>query len=530
MRTFPLVVFCATVLLAASQAPGTRAVVSQKGVDYGLSVAVPIVEAKILAVTIPGISGRSSDFDYKIENIRINKCDLTGVSTTFVAGQNMIQILVKDLQIQVHGSWSYKEHHIHVPYGSGSFDAGVSGSSTVNAAVRVQVVNGRPFVAHDATSVHIDDLKLTIHGSAMSWLYNILIGSFKSTLKGKIQSLIVDQLESFVDHEANAILKQLDLVIGLPFPAPFDDLTADLTLTSLSSANQYFAADAHGLVYNAPNQNCPLTPAPMAQVADAVATSRMATITLSPFVVNSAFWASHEAGLLTYLITPQMLPPPNVLSTNYFSVFVPQLILKYGSKNMTMQVTTTSPPALTVAANYTDGAGASVIAPANFTFSVLDGANSVEVFVLACPIQIAFEATINASVVHGEFSFLACNLTLSSSNVGGVFVSGIQFAVNLALQSLLIPMANAAIAKGFPLPTVEGLSFLSSTIVNTPDSNFLVQTDFAYRPSTWHLLASARGEGGEELDQSTHTAYARALRLKLEGAQSATSALVPNLD
>ncbi len=61
--------------------------------------------------------------------------------------------------------------------------------------------------------------------------------------------------------------------------------------------------------------------------------------------------------------------------------------------------------------------------------------------------------------------------------MGDVQISAVSGVIDLLLSNIIIPLANSVLNKGFPLPTVAGVTFTDSRIV-LENGVFLLATAF----------------------------------------------------
>ena len=83
---------------------------------------------------------------------------------------------------------------------------------------------------------------------------------------------------------------------------------------------------------------------------------------------------------------------------------------------------------------------------------------------------------------------------------GPIAAAGLQQLVDLLVPSVVVPFINAAIAKGFPLPTFDGLT-LYNTEVTTLNNTLEVSSDVRYTPPPIEAAAptAAAGEAAAPL-------------------------------
>ena len=74
-----------------------------------------------------------------------------------------------------------------------------------------------------------------------------------------------------------------------------------------------------------------------------------------------------------------------------------------------------------------------------------------------------------------------CQLSVANSTVGPVDAGGLALLVDFVLASVLLPLVNAVLNVGFPLPSLDGLQLTGASIFYA--SGFAgVCTNFSYTP------------------------------------------------
>merc|ERR1711934_292822 len=85
----------------------------------------------------------------------------------------------------------------------------------------------------------------------------------------------------------------------------------------------------------------------------------------------------------------------------------------------------------------------------------------------------------SSQLLIGQLTELQCPLTLVKSDVGTVDVAGLSMLVSSVLNSVALPAANKILAKGFPIPTLEGVEFVNSQL-NFGDGYVELATDLKF--------------------------------------------------
>ena len=477
-----LIMFLAGVCLGRVQAHGgARAAISQKLIDYAVTTFVPILESKLSGLTFPSISGSKDSIDYSVSGIHVTGLSVGSPSVSFVKGTG-IALQLNSIHVSAHMDWSYKEKiWPHEPRGSGSADASAGSNTYVHGTVAVTIVDGKPHVNAENLAVSIDDFSIDVHGSLLSWLYNLIVKSFKGSIKSAIGKAISDAVTSEVNGDLNKILGTLTMTQALPLPKPYDVALVDYTILGVDIEADHLALDIRGSVNDTDKSAPPyagVVPA-LPPASSAVYASHHMTVDLTTFLLDSAAYVFARRGVLKYTVTGKDLPSsaPIKLDTSTFVDLVPGL-KKWPNTDMSITLGTSGNPTFGFS-----GGIVSATLPAAFNFSVLpSNATAVDAFGLTCACKISANASIDDQNL--KFSInpgSTCTPANAYSHVGPVDSSGFALIVNLAI-AVGIPAANKALQKGIPLPSIEGVAFANSKLAANSDILTLM-TDITYKPN-----------------------------------------------
>jgi hypothetical protein len=109
-------------------------------------------------------------------------------------------------------------------------------------------------------------------------------------------------------------------------------------------------------------------------------------------------------------------------------------------------------------------------------------------FTLGAPINVSMrlwveQQTATLQVVHGNLSLLSVTpLIPRTSAVGTVHVKLLSRLIETLLTDVVVPAANAIIARGLPLPATSGL-LANNTHILVDDGTLQVRTDFVLDPA-----------------------------------------------
>ena len=456
---------------------GARASVSQKLIDYAVSTFVPVLEKKLSSLSFPDISGSKDSIEYSVHGIHVTGFGISSPKVSFVAGQG-ISLDWSGISVSAHMDWSYKEKiWPHEPRGSGSADASAGGSS-VKGLMKLSVVNGKPHVEASDLSVQINDFSIKTHGSLLSWLYNLIVKSFKGSIKSAVAKAIKDAVGEEVNTDLNKILSTLAMTQALPLPAPYNVALVDYTILNLDVEADHIAIDIRGSINDTSKSAAPYSGAvpAMPPASASVYGAHHVVIDLSSFLFESAAYVFANRGLLQYTITSKDIPAsaPIKLNTDTFVALAPGL-KKWPAAPMSITAGVRSTPSFTFASGKVG-----INLAADFNFSVVPkNGTAVDAFGLVCNLEASATPSITAQTLHFTISPNAtCTPKIAYSHIGTVDASGFGMILNLAIAAI-VPIANKIIASGVPLPSVEGFSFANTAI--TADNNLLsLTTDIKY--------------------------------------------------
>jgi hypothetical protein len=184
---------------------------------------------------------------------------------------------------------------------------------------------------------------------------------------------------------------------------------------------------------------------------------------LSSFLLESSAFVFYQAGLLKVLVTDASLPAssPLRLNTMTFAGDAPGLVQLYPNNSMQLAVGVAARPTLVG-----DGSTVNLTVALAFDFGVILANGSVaEAFALSCPFVGGISVGITGQRLVGNISFLSCRIAVVSTAVGPIDDVNLNGLAAFVLEGVVLPMANSKLAPGFPLPSLDGVSFHNSAAV-----------------------------------------------------------------
>lgn len=152
--------------------------------------------------------------------------------------------------------------------------------------------------------------KISIHGSMLSWLYDVLLALVKGSIASGVSSALSSALKSFVNDDLAHILSSLQLKIPIHLDPPYDIALLDSTFTSILTNASHVTFDVKAEVEsrNASDPSFPGVPAQLPDVPPVAFETYMISVSIKQMVFNSALWVFWQKGLLTDSISEADVP------------------------------------------------------------------------------------------------------------------------------------------------------------------------------------------------------------------------------
>lgn len=269
-------------------APGARAWISQHLLTYAATNVVPLLIEQVDKLHLPDIKGEKDGFEYDFSGFKISG---VGLSPTFefVDGTG-IHLAVDKIVASIRCDWSYKLHSWpHVPDGSGYVIIPVHDGTHADGTLQPGTKEGKPTLTLSGTSVNLDLGKIEVHGSMLSWLYDLLIDAVQGSITKAISSALTTALTNFVNDDLAQILAALTPVLPIPFPAPYNVASIDLSMLSFATTATHVAAGVRGEVIpaDASKPAYPVAPLPLPDTPPSAFSTYMVALSLTQYFLNS---------------------------------------------------------------------------------------------------------------------------------------------------------------------------------------------------------------------------------------------------
>jgi len=210
--------------------------------------------------------------------------------------------------------------------------------------------------------------------------------------------------------------------------------------------------------------------------------SKMVSVWISDFTLNSAGKVFHNAGLLKNLISSKLsnkLIPANLkpfLNTKSFEILIPQLYKKYPDQPIQFEIATYQAPTfdLQSAIKIYVTAGVAIVHPNGTSTSLFHLKINVNA------IGTVFMKSINNQLlVGGNIANFTFTLSVAGSVIGTIKLPVEDNLVQTLVSGLVIDQTNPILNRGFPIPKIQGLDFKNSA-VGIVQNTIRVETDVSY--------------------------------------------------
>jgi len=482
-------------------APGGRIVVSQKFADYAVTKIMAQLQDGVTQLAIPDISGTAKGFQYNVSNFKISSLTCADPKLSFVEG---VGFLLHLDQVAVNGSahWGYQLNSWpHIPNGGGSVDVSSGSTSHITVTLKIVIVKERPQVQIQSMDVNIGSFDIKVQGSALSWLYDLILKSWKNHIGDAINSAVKSIIPTELD-QINHIVAGFSFTEAVPLPAPYNKSAIDFRVTNIKALSNAIVADDRCEWY--PTDGLPRYSGTSPVVPLTSYATHHLTLEASSYLFDTAFYTFTHQKLLEYNVTPDMVPKssPVKLSARTFFLFAPGLF-RYQGESITILASLIPREGDSAhSIDFQDGFIKATL-PASFDFNLNSTTLKEPAFTIKCPLKVA--ATVNVVGTGNDQSVVvkiknaSCEpLVVAHSAVGAVHTSGlfsIGSAVHMAINDVILPMANKALSAGVKIPVADGVS-LANTVTVVDGGKFQLETDFEFNfskaaapvynwPKTW---------------------------------------------
>ncbi|XP_027624836.1 BPI fold-containing family C protein [Tupaia chinensis] len=470
--------------------PGIKARATQRALDYGelddfrsrvaaaigVQVGMEVIEQMVKEKNIPDLKGSESleflkmDYvNYNFSNIKINAFSFPNTSLAFVPGVG-IKVLTNHGITNISTDWEIKSPLFQ---DAGKADLLLSGAYFTGIIILTRNVFGHPILKLQDCYARVSHAHVSFSGE-LSVLYN----SFAEPMEKPILKNLNEMLCPIITNEIedlNANLSALDVLTKI------DNYTLlDYSLISSPEITEnYLDLNLKGVFYPLENlADPPFSPVPfvLPERSDS-----MLYFGISEHFFKSASFAYFTAGAFNVTLSTKEISNHFVQNSQGFGNVLSRIAEIYIlSRPFMVRIMATEPPVIS-------------LLPGNFTLDI-----PASIMILTQPKNSTIETIVSmdfvASTTVGLVILgqrLICSLSLNrfrlslpEPNRSNIEVLRFENILSSILHFGVLPLANAKLQQGFPLPNPHKISFVNSDI-EVLEGFLLISTDMKYdTPST----------------------------------------------
>uniref|UniRef100_A0A4W4E3S0 Bactericidal permeability-increasing protein n=1 Tax=Electrophorus electricus TaxID=8005 RepID=A0A4W4E3S0_ELEEL len=347
---------CCILALLASFCPdtsgttaGVKVKLTQKGLEYGQKIGIPILLKKLKAIDLPEMNGSVGVFligrvaysltgsEMKVLNVRLPQS-----AVGLVPGIG-VSLIISDGYIDTGGNWRVK--FLGFISDSGTFDLSVCGLTITTTITIKSDGTGRPMVRSANCEASLSHARIRLRGGA-SWLYNMFNGYINKKVRKELQRKICPLVSENI-QKINSYMKTLNVLKKIDRYAEIEYGLTESPVVSVSSTELSLKGEFYNIgVHKKPA----FAPTPFSLPPNE---RNMLYMGISAFTANSAGFVYKNAGALRLRITDKMIPRafPYRLNTKTFEALIPQIAKQYPNMMMKLLVKAATAPTVTFAPN-----------------------------------------------------------------------------------------------------------------------------------------------------------------------------------
>nr|UCK81553.1 lipopolysaccharide-binding protein 4 [Arenicola marina] len=463
--------------------PGLQLQISQAGFNYVAQVAIDQITADIKGKHIDDQSGSArvtiGKVDYSLTGMTVTEFGRPQSAVTVTPGSSLTWSL-SAVSATIHGDWRYKYRKAFIKISDhGSFDVSVSGASLSVSVTMGVDGNGRPTIRTTACSSNGGSVKVKFHRGA-SWLYNLFSHEVEKPLKKKIQEMLCTASEKAINEMGEAQLAKMKVQTAIKNLG-----TLDYRLVAAPVFGSQFVATHHKgeFFWTGNTTEAPFPPLPMP--APPVA-SRMISIGLSQYVMDTLGYVTHTHGLLKKHLTAKDLPPDaagvlNVTCTSGLCIgsVLPQLKKLYPHGVLEMAMASTAYPRLVITPKTIQG-----VFVAQIGFSVrLPSGELKFVFRADVGANMTLTAAMQGTRITASVSNWTTTVEVKDSQIGPVSGWTLDLVLNEAFNRFIKPQLDALGKKGLDVPSIDDIDYVNPSLTLMAGALYL-ETNVKYTPQT----------------------------------------------
>ncbi|XP_016078968.1 PREDICTED: BPI fold-containing family C protein [Miniopterus natalensis] len=451
--------------------PGIKARATQRALDYAVQAGMEIIEQMAKERNIPDLKGSESleflkvDYvNYNFSNIKINALSFPNTSLAFVPGVG-IKALTNHGTANISTNWEVKSPLFQDSGGANLF---LSGVYFTGILIVGRNDFGQPILKLQDCYAQVSHAHVSFTGE-LSVLYN----SFAEPMEKPILKNLNEMLCPIIMGEVEALNANLSMLEVLTKINNYTLLDYSL-MSPPEITENYIDLNLKGVFYPLENlTDPPFSPVPFVLPERS---NSMLYIGISEYFFKSASFAHFSAGAFNVTLSTKEISSHLVQNSqgigNVLSRIAETYIL---SQPFMVRIMATEPPVIN-------------LLPGNFTLDI-----PASIMILTQPENSTTETIVSMDFVASTSvglvilgQRLVCSLSLNrfrlslpESNRGNIEVLRFENILSAILHFGVLPLANAKLQQGFPLPNPHKISLVNSDI-EVLEHFLLISTDLKY--------------------------------------------------
>ncbi|XP_036923808.1 BPI fold-containing family C protein [Sturnira hondurensis] len=454
--------------------PGIKARATQRALNYGVQAGMEMIEQMAKERHIPDLRGSESleflkvDYvNYNFSNIKINAFSFPNTSLTFVPGVG-IKALTNHGTANISTNWEVKSPLFQ---DTGGADLFLSEVYFTGILVLAQSDFGHPTLKLQDCYAQVSHAHVSFTGE-LSVLYN----SFAEPIEKPILKNLNEMLCPIIRGEVEALNANLSMLEVL---TKIDNYTVlDYSLMSSPEITEnYIDLNLKGVFYPVDDLTDPPFPPVPFELPER--SDSMLYIGISEYFFKSASFAHFTAGAFNVSLSTKEISSHLVRNSqgigNVLSRIADIYIL---SQPFMFRIMATEPPVVNLLpGNFTLDIPASIVILTKSENSTAETIVSMD-FVASTSVGLV----ILGQRLVCSLSLNRFRLSLPESKRSNIEVLRFENILSSILHFGVLPLANAKLQQGFPLPNPHKISFVNSDI-EVLEHFLLVSTDLKYESS-----------------------------------------------
>ncbi|KAM8777423.1 BPI fold-containing family C protein [Rhynchonycteris naso] len=451
--------------------PGIKARATQRALNYGVQAGMEMIEQMVKERHIPDLRGSETlEFlkvnyvNYNFSNIRINAFSFPNTSLAFVPRMG-IKALTNHGTANISTNWDVKSPLFQ---DTGGADLFLSEVYFTGILILTRNAFGHPTLMLQDCHAKVSHAHVSFAGE-LSVLYN----SFAEPMEKPILKNLNEMLCPIITGEVetlNANLSTLDVLTKIN-----NYTLLDYSLTSPPEITEdYIDLNLKGVFYPLENlADPPFSPLPFVLPES---NDYMLYIGISEYFFRSASYAHFAAGAFNITLSTKEITSHLVRNSqgvgNVLSRIAEIYIL---SQPLMVRIMATEPPVINLLpGNFTLDIPASIMILTQSENSTIETIVSMD-FVASTSVGLV----ILGQRLICSLSLNRFRLSLPESNRGNIEVLRFENILSSILHFGVLPLANAKLQQGFPLPSSHNISLVNSDI-EVLEHFLLISTDLKY--------------------------------------------------